>query len=283
MKYQCDMIRDLMPLCADGEAAEASRQAVREHIGTCVECARCWSEIQQGIDLDAKVPAPEEKDFVKAAKRYRRKWLLRMLAVFLCGFLATWSAYQIYIGSRYYHGRKTVDGAIREALTGGYGRIFTGDVKYETKLQYDAPDGACSIYFVNQLSPSPTHFLMAVKVTKGEDGLYTAKTNYDICYDIEVPTGHMFLQKVDQDITFASTTVPDADVRSLRLSFPDKEYQVRVGFDQVAYFLCGYAEDYTDATGEALDADGHVLYRLKKTGDQDYRSPHVSWRWEKAE
>ena len=163
MKYQCDLIRDLMPLCADGAATEASRQAVEEHIGTCVECARCWSEIRQGLDLAAEAPAPQEKGYAKAAKKYRKKWLFRLLAVFLCGFLVTWSMYQLYVDSPYYHGRKTVDEAIQEALSGGKGRRFGKSIPYETKLQYDAPDGTYSVYFVSTLRNEG--FILPVKVT----------------------------------------------------------------------------------------------------------------------
>ena len=32
MKYRCDMVKDLMPLCLDHEASESSEQTVIEHL-----------------------------------------------------------------------------------------------------------------------------------------------------------------------------------------------------------------------------------------------------------
>ena len=34
----CEVIRDLLPLCADGVASDESRAAVEEHIRTCAAC-----------------------------------------------------------------------------------------------------------------------------------------------------------------------------------------------------------------------------------------------------
>ena len=275
MKYQCDMIRDLMPLCADGAASDASRQAVREHIGTCVECARCWSEVQQGLDLDAKVPSPKEKDFVKAAKRYRRKWLLRMLAVFFCGFLVTWSVYQIYIGSPYYHGRKTVDAAIQEALSGGKGRRFGINIPFETKLKYDAPDGSYSIYFVNWVLPQDENYVIPVTVTKNKKGLYTAKQDAQQVLGACPIPDRLNMQPVNDHLIFCFVDLNDPAVKKLRVTLPDGEHQVDTNESGRAYFLCEHAESYDDASGEALDTDGHVLYRLRVMKPTDYEAEHT--------
>lgn len=38
MKYQCEIIRDLLPLYQDGVCSEKSREAVEEHLAECAEC-----------------------------------------------------------------------------------------------------------------------------------------------------------------------------------------------------------------------------------------------------
>ena len=40
----CDMIRDLMPLCAEGLCSEESRNAVEAHIATCDACRRLYEQ-----------------------------------------------------------------------------------------------------------------------------------------------------------------------------------------------------------------------------------------------
>ena len=60
MKYECDPIRDLMPLCADGAASDASKKAVRTHTEACTECAKVWADYQMGLDLKADASAPQE-------------------------------------------------------------------------------------------------------------------------------------------------------------------------------------------------------------------------------
>ena len=39
MKRDCEMARDLMPLCVDGVASEGSQEFVAAHAASCKECA----------------------------------------------------------------------------------------------------------------------------------------------------------------------------------------------------------------------------------------------------
>ena len=40
----CEIIRDLIPLCAEGLCSEASKQAVETHIASCAACRRLYDE-----------------------------------------------------------------------------------------------------------------------------------------------------------------------------------------------------------------------------------------------
>ncbi|WP_024867145.1 zf-HC2 domain-containing protein [Butyrivibrio sp. FCS014] len=46
MKYQCEMIRDLLPLYKDGVCSDSSRQVVEEHLQECPECAKILDELK---------------------------------------------------------------------------------------------------------------------------------------------------------------------------------------------------------------------------------------------
>ena len=40
MKYNCDIVKDLLLLYLDEVCSEASKQVVAEHVDECVECER---------------------------------------------------------------------------------------------------------------------------------------------------------------------------------------------------------------------------------------------------
>ena len=51
MKRDCEMARDLMPLCVDGVASEGSQEFVAAHAASCRECAEVVSYTHLLIDL----------------------------------------------------------------------------------------------------------------------------------------------------------------------------------------------------------------------------------------
>lgn len=51
MKYNCNMMKDLMPLCMDGAASEASEKAVTEHLADCLDCQNYYEQISKGTDI----------------------------------------------------------------------------------------------------------------------------------------------------------------------------------------------------------------------------------------
>lgn len=79
MKYKCDVIRDLMPLCADDSAAAGSRKIVYEHMSECRDCENYYNEVIHEIHLDRDwedTAAAEDKataEYTVIAKRFRRR------------------------------------------------------------------------------------------------------------------------------------------------------------------------------------------------------------------
>lgn len=84
MKYKCDVVKDLMPLCLDHEATKASEQTVIEHLTECKECAAYY----EALDKDV-LPTEEKKEFENnyralAERLRKRKVAWKVLTVLVC-------------------------------------------------------------------------------------------------------------------------------------------------------------------------------------------------------
>lgn len=72
MKYQCEIVRDLMPLYLDGIASGQSRQMVEAHLSECKECSDLFSQMKNN---ELEIEVKEEKTDVIASQRkvFKRK------------------------------------------------------------------------------------------------------------------------------------------------------------------------------------------------------------------
>lgn len=73
MKYKCDLIRDLMPLCADDSAAEDSKKAVFEHMSECASCEEYYRELIRGIEVDIAQEDTLTSEYATIAKKIRKR------------------------------------------------------------------------------------------------------------------------------------------------------------------------------------------------------------------
>ena len=79
----CDVIRDLLPLCADGVASEESRAAVEAHICTCEACRTLYENMCAPVEAQE---APKEPDYMAAVrqqKKENRRFILRVYGIAL--------------------------------------------------------------------------------------------------------------------------------------------------------------------------------------------------------
>ncbi|MDD6263372.1 MAG: zf-HC2 domain-containing protein [Clostridiales bacterium] len=72
MKYQCEIVRDLMPLYLDGVASEQSRQMVDGHLGECKECSALFSRMQNN-ELEIEVKKEKTDVIARQRKFFKRK------------------------------------------------------------------------------------------------------------------------------------------------------------------------------------------------------------------
>lgn len=79
MKLSCEIIKDLLPLYEDGVCSEKSREAVKEHLDTCKDCAALAGK--QLPQLELPQTAPEERTIAKSFRKVRRRWALSLVIV----------------------------------------------------------------------------------------------------------------------------------------------------------------------------------------------------------
>ena len=91
MKMECDVIRDLLPLYAEGMVSEKSRTLVEDHLK---ECDRCRAQYEHMTSPEPQVqfrkdPAQNYKKYVRKRKlRFGGKVALITAAVIVCLFLS---------------------------------------------------------------------------------------------------------------------------------------------------------------------------------------------------
>ncbi len=88
MKHDCDIVRDLMPMCIDGTASEKTRQMVDEHVQECPPCDAVYREMQGDAKLDVPVQ-PQGGAFTETVKKMNKRRKRRALIGVVVGALAS--------------------------------------------------------------------------------------------------------------------------------------------------------------------------------------------------
>ena len=100
----CDIIRDLLPLYADGLASEESSRQIEAHTAHCPACKKLLEEMTAPLEQE---PVDEEQRAMeilqKHYKKQRRKTVLTWIAALLAVALVIWGAMEIrYSGEEIY-------------------------------------------------------------------------------------------------------------------------------------------------------------------------------------
>ena len=73
MKYNCEMIRDLLPLYQDDVCSDSSRQAVEEHLGECKACTDYLQELRQSGEIENVIDIERKDALSSQAKFFKRR------------------------------------------------------------------------------------------------------------------------------------------------------------------------------------------------------------------
>ena len=90
MKYDCIIIRDLLPLFADGLCSDETDIQVAAHIDECEECRLALSNYHAKLEesVNRTTPKPEAAKDLEPLKKARKKLRRIRLKAWICGILA---------------------------------------------------------------------------------------------------------------------------------------------------------------------------------------------------
>jgi hypothetical protein len=102
MKYDCDVIKDLLPLYEDGVASEKSKSIVEEHFSECSSCKNYFSIIRHATEQSGIMPeTAETANYKKLAKRLRLRKVLIYIGIILILSITALIAYGYVQGIRF--------------------------------------------------------------------------------------------------------------------------------------------------------------------------------------
>lgn len=74
MKYNCNVIKDLIPLYNDNVASDESVQAIKEHLTECDDCRNYSAACRQGLQvMDAQVLSDKENETIGQVLSYKKR------------------------------------------------------------------------------------------------------------------------------------------------------------------------------------------------------------------
>lgn len=95
---KCEIIRDLLPLYADGLVSDASATAIEEHLAQCPHCRRVYEAMKTEVAL-GKAPSMKDRAELQPLKKLNRK-VKRCIAVVIAA--AAFCCVGLFVGYQYF-------------------------------------------------------------------------------------------------------------------------------------------------------------------------------------
>lgn len=133
MKYDCEIIKDLLPLYCDGVCSEQSKNAVEEHLEGCEICKNIKSDFENH-NLNPNINVKEEKSKIKIIMDIRKKIAVKKTIISLVSIVLTVAVISgIYCALtipkktiKYYDGMVTVTEKVNDIDFIYNGKAFAG-------------------------------------------------------------------------------------------------------------------------------------------------------------
>jgi len=110
----CDIIRDLLPLYADGQASDSSRRLIEEHTAGCPACKKLLNEMC--APLEPEVEETQEQILERVYRKQRLKTILFWVTIALAVILAAWAFMEIqFNGEEIYAASTNEEKILKEA------------------------------------------------------------------------------------------------------------------------------------------------------------------------
>lgn len=267
MKYKCELIQDLMPLCIDSAAADESKNAVVEHMAECRNCEKYYQTLLEELPVESQ--DIEFRDgYAQLAKKVRKRSRIVRTLVAVSFLLMTGLLFNYANGYR---------------LTADSAAVLSGRLNDSSNLSGTYDWGDWQFYIFNSANTYDT-----VIVQKHWNGWKAINNNYVVWpkYRIDQGTiinaGALYFWTDTHEkygIQLFPVIVEDSNVASLEVKVFGETKTVDVVKDEllVLAFQNQDASLENEASGNAYDAKGNLLYTLKDSFEQG------RWIWEKAE
>lgn len=261
MKYDCDIIRDLMPLCMENMASENSQTIVQEHLAECKSCAAEWEDIRSGSLPETEV-SEETRQFAKAATRVKKKHIRVLCSTVLATVLVIAGAAAVNVfgicGGRFQPESAVVIGLQRNHIADSFETVWTDFPAYEREaisfLRYTEPQSNTSkLMAAYTFGAGPCWFFGGAlgKIDMpSEPGVYAVTDPLGFRYY----NGYYYY-------------VNDPAVKTLTITCGEQIYSVQI--EDYPNGICPfhlehrYRQAVDTISGTACDADGQVLYTLQ--------------------
>ena len=299
MKYEHDVIRDLMPLCIDGIASEKSKEAVSEHIAECSDCAKEWDMMQKKVDIDTeKEVSAETEQYKKTAKRLRKhsRWIL--LRVVLCTIAAL---FVILIIGNYFDGaRFTLRGLGRLCVKEIHSDLYATkeEARNAPKAEYTylgdvkSSDGKYAVGFMIVEQPDLGYRIFysfdADRHDQPRIGMWVGSGySTDPCpFEADDPIaseGHGFSVNGNGFFGAFGVYAIDKRIRSIEYTVNGEPRTLELddnGFGAVAYNSEADMGNRDDSySAKAFDADGKLLYEIRPVTETKKGGESTTHKW----
>lgn len=258
MKYQCNMIHDLMLPCAEGTASAEGRAAVRTHLTECRDCAKEWKALTGSKKISEKTA---KFRLSKKAKKGIVTVLLAAIAVYFA------AALMIPYAGMFAESAGTPEAAMEKAvqkhsyITGPYDadRILgVKDFGDDYIFCWMLNDIGCGTYYI---SPFCGKYRCGGCTSRGIPDDQQICTVTDDC---------LFIDEGSPAVLHAYYA-KDPAVRTIRVTIG--EHTETAECNENGLCVMAFPDENSvqntdpkapEITGEARDADGNVLYTLEE-------------------
>ena len=257
MRYKCDMIRDLMPLCVDHAASKDSENIVMEHISECKECEKYYGDLVSEIAINIELPE-ESKGYLAIANKIRKKNLLIRAAISIITGLIFFLLVSFGLGFR---------------LSPEAAAALSGKLNASSTLigQYDWGEFQFYIYD-SQNSYETVTVQRYWNGWKSEDN-YLVWPKYQIDKGSIINAGYMYFWSDTNEkygIQLLPVIAEDERVAQIDVTVfnQTKSIDVEPGRLMILTFENADGSIDNEIQGYAYDSEGNVLYELMDDDDQ---------------
>lgn len=307
MKYDHEVIRDLMPLCIDGIASEKSRQTVEAHLKECPDCAKEWKSMQQNTIQTEQPEAvlQETQGYAKTATRVRKhhRWMLLRIFLLTLAFVFVLGIIANYADGARFSPRGVMKYMVKEELWEALYETpeewqnskmpeitYLGTLKSSNKkaaaaycLLYQADNGQTALCMTDAERTDPLRLGMWIS-----SGMAYGNEIPDKGIAMSYPGGTY--DNCSKGYQIYAFYVTDARVRSVSFTVngtaytmtPDKNGFCGIWTDCAPSTAEHLAEEPVFTDGTATDADGNVLYTLETVTMSGAGSEWEVYEWQSA-